>query len=181
MKEDLENGEDVASCPSCSLIVKVIYDKVSERGHQRSIILIISSNDQQHHHKQRRKGSEMSSDWLCEHQLTGSGLLSTETSLVSLVSTVRTHESFSLIDQFNCCLIDQRRPFFCHLFCVFRTRSCAGRRWTLRQRTKWSCFSPEDLGSFLLISCEDVLPSGAAGKHLNGDKPIIICSFVTIN
>uniref|UniRef100_A0ABI8A1Q6 Diphthamide biosynthesis protein 3 n=1 Tax=Felis catus TaxID=9685 RepID=A0ABI8A1Q6_FELCA len=27
-KEDLENGEDVATCPSCSLIIKVIYDKV---------------------------------------------------------------------------------------------------------------------------------------------------------
>ncbi|XP_053455437.1 diphthamide biosynthesis protein 3 isoform X1 [Nycticebus coucang] len=26
-KEDLENGEDVATCPSCSLIIKVIYDK----------------------------------------------------------------------------------------------------------------------------------------------------------
>ncbi|KAE8625536.1 hypothetical protein XENTR_v10006312 [Xenopus tropicalis] len=26
-KEDLENGEEVATCPSCSLIVKVIYDK----------------------------------------------------------------------------------------------------------------------------------------------------------
>ncbi|XP_076343740.1 diphthamide biosynthesis protein 3-like isoform X1 [Tachypleus tridentatus] len=25
-KEDLENGEEVATCPSCSLIVKVIYD-----------------------------------------------------------------------------------------------------------------------------------------------------------
>jgi len=25
-REDLENGEDVAECPSCSLIVKVIYD-----------------------------------------------------------------------------------------------------------------------------------------------------------
>uniref|UniRef100_A0A2K6TAR1 DPH-type MB domain-containing protein n=1 Tax=Saimiri boliviensis boliviensis TaxID=39432 RepID=A0A2K6TAR1_SAIBB len=25
--EDLENGEDVATCPSCSLIIKVIYDK----------------------------------------------------------------------------------------------------------------------------------------------------------
>eukprot|EP00794_Sanderia_malayensis_P007367 gene7367-8187_t len=25
-KEDLENGEDVATCPSCSLIIKVIYD-----------------------------------------------------------------------------------------------------------------------------------------------------------
>ncbi|CAH1272396.1 DPH3 [Branchiostoma lanceolatum] len=25
-KEDLMNGEDVATCPSCSLIVKVIYD-----------------------------------------------------------------------------------------------------------------------------------------------------------
>uniref|UniRef100_A0A3P8VII3 Diphthamide biosynthesis protein 3 n=1 Tax=Cynoglossus semilaevis TaxID=244447 RepID=A0A3P8VII3_CYNSE len=30
-KEDLENGEDVATCPSCSLIVKVIYDQVSKR------------------------------------------------------------------------------------------------------------------------------------------------------
>uniref|UniRef100_A0A672HUN5 Diphthamide biosynthesis protein 3 n=1 Tax=Salarias fasciatus TaxID=181472 RepID=A0A672HUN5_SALFA len=28
LKEDLENGEEVATCPSCSLIVKVIYDKV---------------------------------------------------------------------------------------------------------------------------------------------------------
>nr|XP_033471822.1 DPH3 homolog [Epinephelus lanceolatus] len=26
-KEDLENGDDVATCPSCSLIVKVIYDQ----------------------------------------------------------------------------------------------------------------------------------------------------------
>ncbi|CAL8308123.1 unnamed protein product [Merluccius merluccius] len=26
-KEDLENGEEVATCPSCSLIVKVIYDQ----------------------------------------------------------------------------------------------------------------------------------------------------------
>ncbi|KAF6737185.1 DPH3-like [Oryzias melastigma] len=26
-EEDLENGEEVATCPSCSLIVKVIYDK----------------------------------------------------------------------------------------------------------------------------------------------------------
>lgn len=26
-REDLENGEEVATCPSCSLIVKVIYDK----------------------------------------------------------------------------------------------------------------------------------------------------------
>ena len=29
-QEDLENGEDVAECPSCSLIVKVIYDPVRE-------------------------------------------------------------------------------------------------------------------------------------------------------
>lgn len=27
-KDDLESGEEVATCPSCSLIVKVIYDKV---------------------------------------------------------------------------------------------------------------------------------------------------------
>lgn len=26
-KEDLENGEEVATCPSCSLIIRVIYDK----------------------------------------------------------------------------------------------------------------------------------------------------------
>lgn len=26
-REDLESGEEVASCPSCSLIVRVIYDK----------------------------------------------------------------------------------------------------------------------------------------------------------
>ncbi|XP_021076769.1 DPH3 homolog [Mus pahari] len=26
-KEDLENGEDVAMCPSCSFVMKVIYDK----------------------------------------------------------------------------------------------------------------------------------------------------------
>ncbi|XP_004631658.2 DPH3 homolog [Octodon degus] len=26
-REDLENGEDVATCPSCSLVIKVIYDK----------------------------------------------------------------------------------------------------------------------------------------------------------
>jgi len=26
-KEELENGEDVAKCPSCSLIIKVIYDQ----------------------------------------------------------------------------------------------------------------------------------------------------------
>ncbi|XP_068701514.1 diphthamide biosynthesis protein 3-like isoform X2 [Montipora capricornis] len=25
-KEELENGEDVAHCPSCSLIIRVIYD-----------------------------------------------------------------------------------------------------------------------------------------------------------
>jgi len=31
-QEDLENGEDVAECPSCSLIVKVIYDPVSDSG-----------------------------------------------------------------------------------------------------------------------------------------------------
>lgn len=29
LQEDLENGEEVATCPSCSLIVKVIYDKAS--------------------------------------------------------------------------------------------------------------------------------------------------------
>ncbi|KAH1000819.1 hypothetical protein HUJ04_013103 [Dendroctonus ponderosae] len=29
-KEDLFAGEEVARCPSCSLIIKVIYDRVSE-------------------------------------------------------------------------------------------------------------------------------------------------------
>ena len=33
-QEDLENGEEVAECPSCSLIVKVIYDQVSLYLHQ---------------------------------------------------------------------------------------------------------------------------------------------------
>lgn len=28
LQEDLENGEDVATCPSCSLILRVIYDQV---------------------------------------------------------------------------------------------------------------------------------------------------------
>uniref|UniRef100_A0A8B9QCZ4 Diphthamide biosynthesis protein 3 n=1 Tax=Apteryx owenii TaxID=8824 RepID=A0A8B9QCZ4_APTOW len=28
-REDLENGEDVATCPSCSLILRVIYDQCS--------------------------------------------------------------------------------------------------------------------------------------------------------
>ncbi|KAH1177196.1 hypothetical protein KIL84_010898 [Mauremys mutica] len=31
-REDLENGEDVATCPSCSLIVRVIYDQMEEYG-----------------------------------------------------------------------------------------------------------------------------------------------------
>ncbi|XP_073899951.1 diphthamide biosynthesis protein 3 isoform X1 [Castor canadensis] len=41
-KEDLENGEDVATCPSCSLIIKVIYDKVRgtwEMGEATAVIL----------------------------------------------------------------------------------------------------------------------------------------------
>jgi len=28
LQEDLENGEDVATCPSCSLILRVVYDQV---------------------------------------------------------------------------------------------------------------------------------------------------------
>ncbi|OXB54973.1 hypothetical protein ASZ78_012749 [Callipepla squamata] len=27
-REELQNGEDVAACPSCSLILRVIYDQV---------------------------------------------------------------------------------------------------------------------------------------------------------
>ncbi|NXL88545.1 DPH3 protein, partial [Alectura lathami] len=27
LQEDLENGEDVAACPSCSLVLRVIYDR----------------------------------------------------------------------------------------------------------------------------------------------------------
>ena len=30
-QEELESGEDVATCPSCSLIIKVIYDLVSKQ------------------------------------------------------------------------------------------------------------------------------------------------------
>ncbi len=33
-KEDLENGEETATCPSCSLLVKVIYDKVAQKFSQ---------------------------------------------------------------------------------------------------------------------------------------------------
>lgn len=29
LQDDLKAGEEVATCPSCSLILKVIYDKVS--------------------------------------------------------------------------------------------------------------------------------------------------------
>lgn len=36
-KDDLESGEEVATCPSCSLIVRVIYDKV------RILVLNLSS------------------------------------------------------------------------------------------------------------------------------------------
>lgn len=31
-QEDLENGEEVATCPSCSLILRVIYDQVGAGG-----------------------------------------------------------------------------------------------------------------------------------------------------
>ncbi|RMC05173.1 hypothetical protein DUI87_18357 [Hirundo rustica rustica] len=34
-REDLENGEDVATCPSCSLILRVIYDKYPWHGGDR--------------------------------------------------------------------------------------------------------------------------------------------------
>lgn len=34
LQEDLENGEDVATCPSCSLILRVIYDQVGAEGGQ---------------------------------------------------------------------------------------------------------------------------------------------------
>ena len=30
-KLDLKEGEDIAKCPSCSLLVRVIYDQVSQR------------------------------------------------------------------------------------------------------------------------------------------------------
>ncbi|KAL7976706.1 hypothetical protein Chor_008655 [Crotalus horridus] len=48
-REDLENGEDVATCPSCSLIVKVIYDKVQERGiaHLGFLPISIPGNQEQ--------------------------------------------------------------------------------------------------------------------------------------
>ncbi|KAK2512078.1 Dph3, partial [Columba guinea] len=34
-REDLENGEDVATCPSCSLIVRVIYDQLWHGGDRK--------------------------------------------------------------------------------------------------------------------------------------------------
>ena len=39
-RSELENGEDVATCPSCSLIVRVIYDLVSSQ--QYNCILFFS-------------------------------------------------------------------------------------------------------------------------------------------
>ena len=40
-KDELENGEDVATCPSCSLIVRVIYDLVSFE--QRKLLILPKS------------------------------------------------------------------------------------------------------------------------------------------
>ncbi|XP_032344903.1 DPH3 homolog isoform X1 [Camelus ferus] len=50
-KEDLENGEDVATCPSCSLIIKVIYDKV--RGHILKGSVYVWRNSPSPFHQQR--------------------------------------------------------------------------------------------------------------------------------
>lgn len=38
LQEDLENGEDVATCPSCSLILRVIYDQVGAEGGQSDAV-----------------------------------------------------------------------------------------------------------------------------------------------
>lgn len=38
LQEDLENGEDVATCPSCSLILRVIYDQVGAEGGQADAV-----------------------------------------------------------------------------------------------------------------------------------------------
>uniref|UniRef100_A0A8V0XBM1 Diphthamide biosynthesis protein 3 n=1 Tax=Gallus gallus TaxID=9031 RepID=A0A8V0XBM1_CHICK len=37
-REDLENGEDVATCPSCSLILRVIYDQKKAGCPESSVI-----------------------------------------------------------------------------------------------------------------------------------------------
>lgn len=37
---ELENGEDVARCPSCSLIVRVIYDLVSHFKVEIEVVFI---------------------------------------------------------------------------------------------------------------------------------------------
>lgn len=44
LKDDLENGEEVATCPSCSLIVRVIYDKVRKPkfGHLALLFFLVS-------------------------------------------------------------------------------------------------------------------------------------------
>lgn len=39
LQEELKAGEEVATCPSCSLIVKVIYDPVSSCRHAQWALL----------------------------------------------------------------------------------------------------------------------------------------------
>ncbi|XP_014793260.1 PREDICTED: DPH3 homolog isoform X2 [Calidris pugnax] len=41
-REDLENGEDVATCPSCSLILRVIYDQVNTEKNAAILFLPVS-------------------------------------------------------------------------------------------------------------------------------------------
>ncbi|KAK6173448.1 hypothetical protein SNE40_016895 [Patella caerulea] len=36
-KEELEDGEDVAKCPSCSLLIKVIYDPEDFAGDEETV------------------------------------------------------------------------------------------------------------------------------------------------
>jgi len=42
-KEDLANGEDTATCPSCSLILKVIYDPDQFQSTETEVVTLITS------------------------------------------------------------------------------------------------------------------------------------------
>src|SRR5438477_3029837 len=41
LQSQLQGGEDIARCPSCSLIIRVIYDPVSQQSHD----VVLTSKD----------------------------------------------------------------------------------------------------------------------------------------
>lgn len=44
IQEDLINGEDVATCPSCSLLLKVIYDPEQFAAEETEEVAVITQN-----------------------------------------------------------------------------------------------------------------------------------------